>query len=193
VQNAARKEGYIMIPTEEDCYALMDQYQMLDNIREHSILVAKIVKTISQRLVDAGVQISIEKAVAGALLHDIAKTSCLQTDGDHSALGKKICLQHQLDEIADIVGEHVRLRNSPIEAIFSEKEIVYYADKRVLHSSVVSLEERMRDILDRYGRDNHRLCQLIRENFDICRRVERKLFEKLDLGPDDLEGLIGNL
>ncbi len=182
-----------MIPTEAECYALMDQYQMRANIREHSILVAKIVRAISQGLVNAGVQISVEKAVAGALLHDIAKTACLQTGGDHAALGKEICLQHQLDEIADIVREHVRLRNYSLDGVYSEKEIVYYADKRVLHSSVVSLEERMDDILDRYGRDNHRLYRLIRENFDLCRGVERKLFKKLDFQPADLEKMIQSL
>ena len=179
-----------MIPTEEECYALMDQYQMLDNIREHSMVVAKIVRAISQGLVSAAVQISVEKAVAGALLHDIAKTACLQTGGDHSALGREICLQHNFDEIADIVGEHVRLRNYSLDGVYSEKEIVYYADKRVLHCSVVRLEERMQDILDRYGRDNHKLCQLIHENFDLCRGVERKLFNKLDFQPADLERII---
>jgi putative nucleotidyltransferase with HDIG domain len=184
------KESRTMIPTEEECYVLMDQYQMLENIREHSILVAKIVRAISNGLVNAGVQVSVEKAVAGALLHDIAKTACLQTGCDHSTLGKQICLQYQLDEIADIVGEHVRLRNYSLDGPYSEKEIVYYADKRVLHSSVVSLEDRMHDILDRYGKDNHRLSRLIRENFDLCKAVETKLFEKLDFEPDDLEELI---
>ena len=182
-----------MIPTEEECFALMDQYQMLDNIREHSILVAKVVRTISQGLVNTGIQISIEKAVAGALLHDIGKTTCLQSGGDHSALGKEICLQHQLDEIADIVREHVHLRNYALDGVYSEKEIVYYADKRVLHSSIVSLEDRMQDILDRYGKGNQRLCQLIRENFDLSLGVEQKLFKKLDFQPNDLEKIIQSL
>ena len=72
-----------MIPTEKECFDLMVQYQMLDNIREHSIVVADIVRAITSGLVDSGVQLSVEKAVAGALLHDIAKTQCLQTGGDH--------------------------------------------------------------------------------------------------------------
>jgi hypothetical protein len=43
----------------------MDQYQMLDNIREHSIVVAEIVRAISTGLVHSGVEISVQKAVAG--------------------------------------------------------------------------------------------------------------------------------
>ena len=70
-----------MIPTEKECYHLMDKYQMLDNIREHSMVVAEMVRVISLGLVNTGVHLSVDKAVAGALLHDIAKTLCIQTGG----------------------------------------------------------------------------------------------------------------
>ncbi|MEE9122786.1 MAG: HDIG domain-containing metalloprotein [Syntrophobacteria bacterium] len=179
-----------MIPTEKQCHALMDQYQMLDNIREHSIVVTDIVRTISTGLVHSGVQISVHKAVAGALLHDIAKTQCIQTAGDHATVGREICLQHQFDEIADIVGEHIWLIDYSLDGVYSEKEVVYYADKRVLHTSVVSLEERMHDIMDRYGRNDSRLSQLVWMNFTICKGVERKLFSQLDFQPEDLARMI---
>ena len=168
----------------------MDQYQMLDNIREHSIVVAEIVRAICLGLVTSGVQISPEKAVAGALLHDIAKTQCLQTGGDHAALGKEICLQHRFDEIADIVDEHIWLKDYSLDGAYSEKEVVYYADKRVLHTSVVSLDERMHDIINRYGRNDSRLTQLVRMNFSICRGIERKLFARLNFSPDQLAEMV---
>jgi putative nucleotidyltransferase with HDIG domain len=168
----------------------MDQYRMLDNVREHSIVVAEIVRAISNGLVNSGVQISVDKAVAGALLHDIAKTQCLQTGGDHAAVGREICLQHQLDEIADIVAEHIWLKSYSLDGVYSEKEIVYYGDKRVLHTSVVSLDERMHDIIDRYGRNNSRLAHLVRVNFTICQGIERKLFKRLDFGPEQLADMI---
>lgn len=168
----------------------MDQYRILDNVREHSIVVAEIVRAISHGLVTSGVQISVDKAVAGALLHDIAKTQCLQTGGDHAALGREICLQHHFDEIADIVAEHIWLKSYSLDGVYSEKEIVYYGDKRVLHTSVVSLDERMHDIIDRYGRNNSRLTQLVRLNFDICQGIERKLFKRLNFGPEQLADMV---
>jgi putative nucleotidyltransferase with HDIG domain len=168
----------------------MDQYRMLDNVREHSIVVAEIVRTISGGLVASGVQISVDKAVAGALLHDIAKTQCLQTGGDHAALGREICLQHHLDEIADIVAEHIWLKSYSLDGVYCEKEIVYYGDKRVLHTSVVSLDERMHDIIDRYGKNDSRLTQLVQMNFKICLGIERKLFRSLDFGPEQLAYMI---
>jgi putative nucleotidyltransferase with HDIG domain len=168
----------------------MDQYRMLDNIRKHSIVVADIVRAISTGLVHSGVKISVQKAVAGALLHDIAKTQCIQSGADHATVGRAICLQHQFDEIADIVGEHIWLKDYSLDSVYSEKEVVYYADKRVLHTSVVTLAERMHDIIDRYGRNDSRLSQLVRMNFIICHGVERKLFSQLDFRPEDVARMI---
>jgi len=168
----------------------MDQYRMLDNVREHSIAVAEIVRAISHGLLTSGVQISVDKAVAGALLHDIAKTQCLQTGGDHAALGRQICLQHHLDEIADIVAEHIWLKSYSLDGVYYEKEIVYYGDKRVLHTSVVSLDERMHDIIDRYGRNDSRLTQLVRMNFNVCQGIEKKLFKRLNFGPEQLADMV---
>jgi len=179
-----------VIPTEKECYDLMDEYRMLDNIREHSIVVADLVRALSHGLMNRGVQLSVDKALAGALLHDIAKTQCLLTGGDHAARGREICLQHHLDEIADIVAEHIWLKSYSLDGVYSEKEIVYYADKRVLHTSVVSLDERMHDIIDRYGGNDSRLTQRVLMNFTICRGIERKIFEKLDFGPEQLADMV---
>jgi uncharacterized protein len=175
-----------MVPTIEECYVLMDEFRMLENIREHSIVVARVAEFIGTGLIKAGVAIALEKAIVGALLHDIGKTICLEHGGDHAQLGREICLERKLHEVADIVGEHVRLQDFRPEAKISEKEIVYYADKRVNHSAVVTLEERVRYILDRYGGNNNEVCRRIRANFAQCKLVEEKLFARLDCGPNDI-------
>jgi hypothetical protein len=77
-----------------------------------------------------------------------------------------------------------------LDGAYSEKEIVYYADKRVLHTSVVTLAERMHDIIDRYGRNDSRLAERVRMNFTLCRDVEKKLFSRLDFRPEDLAKMI---
>lgn len=171
----------------------MDKYQMLDHIRAHSIIVEKVARIIARGLQDAGVDISLEKITAGALMHDIGKTPCLNTNEDHSAKGREICLRNDLCEIADIVGEHVLMQNYDLSAVIHEKEIVYYADKRVKHDAIVSLEERLKYIIERYGKNRGHLIQLLRENFDLCGRVEKKLFAKLNFKPEDLAGKIKTL
>ena len=179
-----------MIPSIKECFEFMEQYEMLDNIKAHSIMVEKIATIIGCKLKDAGADISLERIAAGALLHDIGKSLCLNTGDDHEAWGREICLQNHLDEIADIVGEHVRLKHYNPEEAVHEKEIVYYADKRVNHDVVVSLQERLRYLLNHYAKNRDDICQRIRDNFRVCKAVEGKLFANLPFKPRDLASMI---
>jgi uncharacterized protein len=167
----------------------MDSYEMLENIKAHSVVVAKVARLMARGLREARIDISLEKTVAGALLHDIGKTASLKSGQDHSDIGRQICLENHLEEIADIVWEHVRLKAYRFDGDYSEKELVYYADKRVNHDKIVSLENRLEDILERYGKDREGISHAIRMNFELCKEVERKLFRPLHFSPEALPAL----
>ncbi len=179
-----------MIPTVEDCFEIMEKYGMLDNIRDHSIMVEKVANIIAREIIKAGFQISMKKVTAGALMHDIGKTLCLNSNQDHAAKGSEICIQNGFGEIADIVEEHIRLNGFNPDLDINEKEIIYYADKRVNHDRIVSLEERLEYLLTRYADNRRDLAELIKDNFLMCREVEKKLFRKLDLRPEDIGEII---
>ena len=178
-----------MIPSAEECYQYMDKYEMLENIRAHSIVVERVATIIAQGLIETG-DLILEKITAGALMHDIGKSLCLHTKEDHAAKGEEICIQNQLDEIADIVGEHVVLKNYQPKAAVTEKEIIYYADKRVNHDHVVSLGERLEYLLERYGRNEEFIIRRIRENMEMCQDVERKIFKKVPFKPGALVEMV---
>jgi uncharacterized protein len=175
-----------MIPSAQECFVLMEKYAMLENIKAHSIMVERIASLMARGLQEAGESLSLDKVTAGALMHDIAKTQSLKTKEDHSAKGVEICLQNHLDEIADIVAEHVVLKAFMKEGPVIEKEIVYYADKRVNHDKIVSLEERLAYLITQYGKGDERLIQRMGRNFDLCKQVENKLFAKLPFTPDQI-------
>jgi uncharacterized protein len=179
-----------MIPSVEECFGFMEVYRMPPHIRDHSVVVEKIASLLTSALRYAGLDLSLERVRAAALMHDIAKSLCLDSGEDHSAKGREICLENGLDEIADIVGDHVRIRNHRIEGPVSESEIVFYADKRVNHDAVVSLEERLEYLLERYGRGIERYHQAIRQNFEVCRLVEAKIFRRIEFGPADVPVLV---
>ena len=181
-----------MIPSIETCFNLMDKYNMLKNIREHSIMVARTACLIAGGLKEAGEDISVKKSVVGALLHDIGKTEGLKSGNDHAEIGVRICFENGFTEIVELIKEHVRLINYHIDTKYSEKEIVFYSDKRVNHNKIVSLEERLAYILDRYAKNQDDLSQAIRINFELCKKVEEHLFRKLDFEPDALSELANN-
>ena len=178
------------IPSVDECFDLMEQYHMLPNIKDHSIVVAGVAEIITSGLIAAGHELFMDRIIAGALLHDIGKTSCLDNNYDHAVKGVEICLDHNLNSIADIVGEHVILRNYSDRSNFSEKEIVYYADKRVNHDQVVSLEERLSYILVRYGSNNRVRCQAIKRNYALCQELEKRMFSYLSFEPFDIPELL---
>ncbi|WP_028585638.1 HDIG domain-containing metalloprotein [Desulfogranum mediterraneum] len=174
------------IPGLAACAALMDHYGMLSNIRRHSLVVAQLADQIITTLLRRGLPAppgGRELIIAGALLHDIAKTPCLKGACDHARVGAEICAEHGYPEVAIIVAEHVLLKGHEPERCsqgrFTAQEIVYYADKRVRHDRVVSLDERLEYILEHYGENDPVRQELIARNFSRCQELEEQLFQFL--------------
>ena len=167
----------------------MNTCGMLDNIKAHSFKVEQVAHIIAEGVKNSGINISIKKTTAGALMHDIAKTLCLHSTEDHAIKGMEICIENNFIEIAEIVGEHIQLKTYDPDSDVNEKEIIYYSDKRVNHDKVVSLEKRLEYLLDRYVKDDKLLAQRIEENFIRCREVEKKIFSNLDFLPEDIAEL----
>ena len=171
---------------------------MLDNIRQHSFVVARVAETIVSNLAaEAGSRLSSldpELVRAGALLHDIAKTKCLDGSCRHAEEGQQICIDNGYPEVGTIVGEHVILKSFTPERYkqgnFEAREIVYYSDKRVTHTAIVSLEDRLDYIVDRYGDGSSFIENRIRENFQHCLILEKYLFAFLPFAPEDLSSLV---
>lgn len=168
------------IPSRAECEELMAQYTMLPNIVEHSFQVMHVTLAIADNLAD-GVSINRDAVIAGALLHDITKTRALQTKEKHAASGGNLLRELGFPLIAGIVEQHVVLDLNPAGPIV-EKEIVYYADKRVMHDKIVTLEERVQDLLIRYGKTEEMRNQIL-QNLQHVIPVERKLnsFMKTDI------------
>ncbi len=183
----------MQVPGIDECARLMEQYKMLPNIRSHSLVVARIADLLAsglQNRVNGQPLPDRQLCISGALLHDIAKTPCLDGSCDHAWAGAEICLQHGYPEIAAIVEEHVILKDHNPDryriGIFSAREIVYYADKRVRHDKIVNLDERLDYIIEHYGKNDARLHELIRTNFNQCVQLESFLFNFLDFSPAQL-------
>lgn len=137
-----------------------------------------------------------DTVIAGALLHDIAKTKCIKDGGLHAEEGQLICNSLGYPEIGEIVAEHVILKTFADkkyrQGSFGAKELVFYGDKRVRHDQIVSLPQRLDYIIGRYGnndavRENH-----IRVNFEKAVEFEDYLFRYLSFAPDDLKQLLAD-
>jgi putative nucleotidyltransferase with HDIG domain len=164
----------------------MEAHGMLPHIREHSFLVMEVANLLGKALVDTGFQLHLPLIAAGALLHDLGKTPCLGTAQNHARWGADILRSLGYPEVAQIVAEHVYLEyQNGDPRPFRETEIVNYADKRVLHTRVVTLTDRFADLQARYGRTPEALARIAAMEVKT-RALEEKLFAPLPLAPQDL-------
>lgn len=160
---------------------------MLDNVRAHSLLVAKIATRLAERAYSLGLNVDVAAVRASALLHDIAKTWCLRNGGSHAVLGAAWTAQETGHyEISQGVLLHVGWP-WPLPAgqdICRLAIFVLYADKRVQHDQFVSLSDRYDDILIRYGRTEGAKMR-IQSSREQAAEIEKSLANALKWSVDE--------
>jgi uncharacterized protein len=176
----------IDIPTPTDCLAMMAAHGMLPNIREHSLLVREVALHLGTSLVEVGFALHLDLIEAGALLHDLGKTHCLGTSINHAEWGAQAVNDAGYPEVAQVVREHIFLEaNGRDPRAIREAEVVNYADKRVLHTEVVTLADRFADLVVRYGKSPEARSRIAGLE-QGAQRLEAKLFARLAFHPEDL-------
>jgi uncharacterized protein len=175
------------IPSRETCLVLMDREGMLPHIKAHSLQVARVALGLGGHLNPPHPNLDMPLIEAGALLHDIAKTPCLKTKGNHALIGEEMVRAMGFESVACIVGQHVRLENDPLAMDrVDEIILVHYADKRVRHDEVVDLEERFDYLVQTYGRSPEAV-ERIKALYQETLEMEKKIFLHLPFSPRDLK------
>lgn len=177
-----------MIPTREECFRLMAEYGMLDHIIDHSTEVTRVALFLSTELNKRGQRIDLSLVEAASLLHDLTKTECFKTKEDHAQTGSRVLKIMGYERVGEVVAEHILLSKRKDATFVSEEEVVNYADKRVQHDRIVSLEERFNDLQDRYANDQ-RASGLLEELKKATFAIENKIFSILMVDPNNLQSL----
>ena len=173
------------IPSKNDCFQLMCRMQMLENIVVHSIQVCRVGMCLVDHLKLQGNQLNRQLVQAAALLHDITKTRSFETEENHALTGGQVLTDFGYPQVGNLVRQHVRLDKYSEPPNLSEAVIVNYADKRVLHDRIVSLDERMGYIQERYATrpEDKRRIELLWEKTTA---LEKYIFKYLPFSPDEL-------
>ena len=179
------------LPSTAQIMELWDEFAMLDNIRRHSKVVCGVALRLADWLAESGLVLNRRAVEAGALLHDIAKTMCLGQKCRHDLEGGRIMDELGYRPLAYLVANHVLL---PPYQPLDETMLVNYADKRVTHDQIVTIDQRYEYIVDRYGRgEPERLARLAQGKARI-NEVEQIIFSQLSgKGPRDVDALRGGL
>ncbi len=179
------------IPTLEQCYHLMSEMKMMDHIVVHSMQVCRVATFLTDQLKEQKNFLNFNLIRSAALLHDITKTRSFNTGEDHALTGSQFLADRGYLEVGDLVRQHVVMDAYRTGKTLREVEIINYADKRVLHDKIVSLDKRLEYILERYAQkpgDRERIDLL----WQKTKRLEDRIFNDLPFAPEDLNHLINS-
>jgi putative nucleotidyltransferase with HDIG domain len=165
-------------PDETECFRLLREKQTPQPVIDHCRAVLSMAERITPFLLRRGIHIDREFVRAGALLHDIARTH-----PDHARTGAFWIRAEGYPKIAKIIAEHEQLpaRHGSSTARagdsavlrLDESAVVFLADKMILGTEEVTLEERFarsrekcRDETAKLAHDERfRQALWLRENF----------------------------
>jgi putative nucleotidyltransferase with HDIG domain len=176
-----------MYPNRKTCLQMMDHYGMLPNIKDHSVLVADLAIIIGRELNKNGSDLDLELIEAAALLHDITKTESIKTGENHCKSGGKLLRNLGYQKIAKLIEQHVL--PDKIEGNVSEEEVVCYADKRILHDKIVSLDDRFEYLHERYGK-NEKSVSFVNETRLKLLIIEKRIIENSSFSEFDINKII---
>ena len=173
------------IPTQEQCFLLMCEMKMMDHIVAHSMQVCRVATFLAEHLNSVQNRLNHNLIRAAALLHDITKTRSFETRENHALTGGEFLAGKGYPHVGELVRQHVRLDEYHNPVVLGEAEIINYADKRVLHDEVVSLDRRLDYILEKYGKlpeQQERIRWLWKKTLDL----EAIIFSGLSMVPQDI-------
>jgi putative nucleotidyltransferase with HDIG domain len=173
------------IPSREACLDLLKRRGVPTHVIVHSLQVDRVAQHIAALLNARGERLDVPLIQAASLLHDIAKLDGLRTGENHARAGAAILQGLGWPRVARVVAQHVEVQSVPSRVRVTEEELVNYADKRVMHDRIVTLEERFEDLKARYGR-NAEGRAIIGDAMERTREMERRIFRRLPFAPHEL-------
>jgi uncharacterized protein len=173
------------IPSRKQCLALMEHIGMPAHIQKHSIMVAEVAVYLGCLLNRNSTRLNLPLVEASALLHDLGKSESLKTGEKHEEVGARMLRERGYFLLAPIVQEHVSMDPEWLKGPISESLLVNYADKRVKHDEIVSVEERFYDLGMRYGRTKERKAAIL-DRLQLYLILEKRIFGHLTVAPADV-------
>jgi len=213
------------LPSHDECEAMMRRCHLPAHILRHSEAVTRMGVFLARRLVEKGVDVDVDLVERACLLHDLFRVCDFPledfswfeepvTEEDKAKWRrlKEENSEHRHEEAAHaflkdkypVLAETIRQHK--YTAVIDtnggpdswEAKLVYYADKRAMHDTIVPLKERLeeahrRSALAFPAEDADHRAAMEKKVDGLIFALEAEIFSPLDVAPDDVtEELIDN-
>lgn len=192
------------LPSQEECLRLYGEYHVPEAIKEHMLQVTKVALLLADRMSEVGTDVDRDLVGAMALCHDLFKAATIDLrkptkfggsvpeevarfwdrfkerhEDKHEIAIFEEELGDQYPSLAEALQE---VEPHPVSDLRVESAIVKYADCRVVGSDIVSLDDRVDDLKERYD-------YFMKHGEEIrksLKALERRLFEGLGISPEEV-------
>lgn len=158
----------LMAPTLCECYAIMDLYQLPDQIRKHSEMVSRVAGDMVRRLDVKGIKLDGALLRSAALLHDL-----LRTNKNHAQEGANLLARMGYEKVGNLISTHMDIHVNP-DAVISENEVLYLADKLVEEDQLIDLNVRKKKMIEQ-NENNPKVLEKIKKRFDHAMMIYIKI------------------
>jgi hypothetical protein len=139
-------------PSLSTCYDWLDAWNVPENIRRHSRLVAWMAYALGVMLRGHGIQLDPILAHRGGLLHDLDKLHTLDHAQPHGEMGAAYLSHQGHPDLALIVSGHVMRTALQVDHASPswERRLVFFCDKLAEEDRIVPFDVRLRALKERY-------------------------------------------
>lgn len=152
-----------LAPTEAACLQMLEKHGIHPHILRHCRCVADFAVALALRALAVRGVLSeacptglpadiVEHTLAAGLLHDVAKSWCIDNGGSHAQTGASwVVAETGNFRVAQAVMHHVEWPWELPADVCAPAHFVSYADRRVMHDAYVTVQKRYEDLIVRYG------------------------------------------
>ncbi len=155
-------------PNKEECFAIMEHYQVEERIIRHCEAVCEVAQKIYNQLSTNGVRLDENAISAAALLHDIARK-----EKNHPTIGATIIREIGYGFVGDIIESHRDIEVC-VDDNVTEKEILFLADKLVKEDKICNVEERFEQLL-KDKEDDPQAIEKIKKRWLSTKTIVKKI------------------
>ncbi|AFA49464.1 DVU_1551 family NTP transferase [Acetobacterium woodii] len=155
-------------PNLRECEALLDIFQVSEQIRKHSRAVRDVALALAGLLIEQGISIDSASLEAAALLHDICRS-----EKNHPEKGAMVLTDLGYPKIGNLILTHMDITVNDEQPI-TESEILYLSDKMVKEDQPMPLNCRKSEVL-KVHQEQPEILKKINNRYQNAEMIAQKI------------------
>jgi len=163
----------VCIPTRSQCLTWWDEWNLPENVRQHSLTVSHAAYTLAVWMRNKGIAVNPILTHRGGMLHDLDKIKTLNSTGNHGQIAAVFLEQQGFPMVGEIVREHIMstILDPDADKRSWEVKLVYFCDKLAEGDQLVPFNQRLSALFERYPHYRSTMQQAEQPVWELIERI----------------------